>query len=139
MGLKDYLAALMRAKLKNERELSNLSPAQESFVRTSLDKMLSFEQGGLNHELNNRALQQPTYRGDVAMSVEFFYDSNTGEMIHFGFHPELTADDLYHEGKVRVAGKPEGNRVVEIYTNPKDDSARVVIAETVNRYNRTKL
>lgn len=30
----------------------------------------------------------------------------------------------------------EGNRVIEIYTKPKTDSARDVIAESVRRYNK---
>lgn len=140
MGWRDYLARLLGKETKNERELSTLSPIQEQYVKGSLEKMLSFEKGGLNYELNNRALgQEPNYKGAISMSVGFFYDTNTGEMIHFGHHPTLRTDDVYHDGNLRVAGEKTGNRIVEIYTQPNTEGAKEVIAESVRRYNKTKL
>jgi hypothetical protein len=140
MGLKDYLARLMGSSPGDEQELSTLSPMQRQYVKGSLDKMLSFGEGGLNHELNSRTLgHEPNYRDSVAVNVTFFYDANTGEMIHFGHHSTLDPDDVFHEGSVRVAGQKNGNKIIEIYTHPHNDGAREVIAETVNQYNRAEL
>lgn len=91
MAWMEYLARLIGRTPQSERELSTLSGRGEEYVRGNLDRMVSFEAGGLNRAANDvtQGYGRP-YLKSITAAVNFLYVSHTGEMIHFGDHPHFS-------------------------------------------------
>ncbi|GEM_PF-2873560 len=115
-------------------------------VRMNLDLMNSHKEGGMALLLLRESIvgNGATWKNHPAAFVNFYYESESGEIVYFGVEPHIPSYILdafkrkeYLKGGFRIAFfvKEQTQLIVGSFVKPLNDFAKKNLEETVTIYN----